>query len=167
MLTKKEEAQIWDTMMARRRHHGPDPDDHPSIRRRMELEYVSTLIIIKWVVTKLAPSGGHEIQSSGKWHRTKAVFSHPMTAAAIIIATMTIYLSSRTFEKPTARQEYMRLVGRALIDAKPEIQTRMGSKSITITISGELLDGPAATLELGHHLSETGYRQLVQDLKGR
>jgi hypothetical protein len=67
-LSNKEEVQIWETMMARRRRLGPDPEDYPSIRRRMEHEFVSILLIINWILKKLSDGseGTFKIASTGR-----------------------------------------------------------------------------------------------------
>lgn len=53
-LDKNEETKIWETMLDKRRRLGPDPDDHPSVRRRMEIEYESIRIIINSILAKLS-----------------------------------------------------------------------------------------------------------------
>lgn len=67
-LDKKEQDQIWASMMDRRRRLGPDPDDHPSIRRRMELEYQSICLIINWIIAKITthPDGNFQPVTPGR-----------------------------------------------------------------------------------------------------
>lgn len=166
-LSKNEKENIWKGMLAAARRIGPDPESHLSIHHRFERDYNLVTVIVDQLLRKLtvAPEGGYKIETQGWWGRLAATLRHPLTSAAIIIAAGVIYMDSRTFEKPSARQEYQRIVGQAILDAKPEVQTTMGAKEITVTISGKRLNGADATLHLEHKLSEVDFQRLRQNTK--
>lgn len=84
-LSKKDEAQIWETMMARRRRLGPDPEDYPSVHRRMELEFVNNCLIITWVLHKIAVDSNGTVHVAPSGRRQKAV-----ALVAVLILTMAI-----------------------------------------------------------------------------
>lgn len=98
-LSKKDEGQIWETMMARRRRLGPDPEDHPSIHRRMELEYVNICLIINWLLHKISikSDGTLAVAPSGWRHKAVAlvvVMILIMTTTSTILAALAYRESS-------------------------------------------------------------------------
>jgi hypothetical protein len=64
-LNKRDEEQIWNTMMEGRRRLGPDPEDHPSVYRRMQIEFTNICLLISWILAKLkVDQDGHpELQT--------------------------------------------------------------------------------------------------------
>lgn len=160
--------KLYDALASIRREEGVDPRKYPSVASDIRYDVQSTMFCAGVVAQETAELLRPAILTGhwpGRLRKTRAFFRHPLTAAAIIIATAVIYMDSRTFEKPSPRQEFLSVVGRAIVDGKPEILTVMGTKDITITISGNLLNGTAATLLLEHKLSEEDYQRLRQDLK--
>ena len=178
---QERETELWKHIQGCAQLNGPDLKDYPSEKLRLFQEFQSILLIEKILrlrlefqpqtqapareISKVVESG--EIKVLGTVQKIEKFLNHPLTSAATVIGAVGIFFAFFTFKKPTPREEYLRVVGQAVLDAKPEIKTTMGSKGITINISGTLLDGNDATLKLKHILSESEYRQLVQDLKGQ
>ena len=160
--------RLNDGLATIRREEGVDPRIYASVASDIRYDVQSTMycadIVAQQTADLLRPAilSGH---FPGRFPRTRALLRHPLTSAAIMITAGVIYMDSRTFEKPSVRQEYQRVVGQAILDAKPEILTSIGSKEITVTISGKRLNGADATLHLEHKLSEEDFQRLRQDLK--
>ena len=107
-LSKKDETQIWETMMARRRRLGPDPDDHPSIRRRMEHEFVAILLVIKWILAKLPirQDGTCQITSSSNRH----VAAYILLILLVTLGIATTILTWLTYQEAFLANNPMRII---------------------------------------------------------
>ena len=168
-ISRKSDIKILcDALSTIRREGGVDPKRYDCVASDIRYDAQHTMfcadITAQTTADLLRPAilFGH---SPGGWRRTKALLRHPLTAAAIIIIAGKIYLDSRTFEKTTAKRQFEAVIGRAILAQRPEIKTTMNAKDLSITISGNLLNGADATLTLKHELTEEVFLRLRQEYK--
>lgn len=62
--SKRDKEVLWETLLTRMRQQGLDPNDYPSVHRRIEFEYLNLCTIINWM-HKLLPQR-YESASSTK-----------------------------------------------------------------------------------------------------
>lgn len=141
-LDKKEETKIWDTMMERRRRFGPDPDDHPSIKRRMELEFVTIQIIINSILDKLSNTSPNTPSIAQSGWRNKAVILIVMISfmATLIMGTLTYREMSAMNSRVQDKMNKRYAIGTAILD-NPNISCVIEEKELIITFSGEAKGG--------------------------
>lgn len=145
-LSKKEEGHIWETMVERQRRVGPDPDDHPSVRRRMELQFVSILLIINLILNKLSvqTDGAIHIKSSGRRLHATAILLTILVALGIAttsLAWMT-YQDTQVLTRRTIMRSKAEYLGIALM-TNPKITLKLDGNDFVITSKrgvDELLD---------------------------
>lgn len=166
MLNKEEEAQIWETMMARRRRLGLDPDDYPSIRRRMEHDFVAILLTIKWILAKLPSrlSGTEEIKSTGRRH--VAAYLLLILLVTLGIATTTLawlayqetLLTNNRLHIRRSQAEYL---GMALMaDSKATI--RRDKSDFVIDYDRDLEESLTGSIRIPHKIPEKELKRLDQ-----
>lgn len=166
MLSKNEEAEIWEAMMARRRRLGLDPDDYPSIRRRMEHDYVAILLVIKWVLAKMPSrlNGTDQIKSSGRRH----VAAYLLLILLVTLGIATTTLAWKTYQETLLtnnrlhiRRSQAEYLGLALMNNSKVTLQRNGADFV-IDYERDLEESVTGSIRIPHKIPEKELKRLDQ-----
>ena len=155
-LDPKEKAWLWESLMWFGRQQGPSPDDHPSVRNRIEREYQSIVLIITVLSSKLSGTPGNYTLRFPSWrHKAASCLRHPLFAAGVILAAVIpTYLEiaearKLVFTKRTREEA----VGRAIL-TNPGIVTTFGDQQVSISVSeGLTTSGEPTSFKINHALT--------------
>lgn len=154
-LDKNEETKIWETMLDKRRRLGPDPDDHPSVRRRMEIEYESIRIIINSILAKLSTTKQNTCSPTsqpGWWNKSATLIIMILLMATLTMATLVYREMSALNSRATGIMNDWQTVGRTLL-SNPKITCEFVKDDMILTYwqPKDGIDVPV-TLKIPHEL---------------
>ncbi len=145
-LDKKEQDQIWASMMAHRRRLGQDPDDHLSIRRRMELEFVNILLIINTILNKLSvrADGTYQVATTGRRLNATHILLVLLIGIGITATTlvwMTYQETLFTNDRRKISRSRVEYLGRALL-TNPHINIKTEGSDFVIIPIDDIMSAP-------------------------
>lgn len=165
-LSKKDEEQIWETLMARNRRLGPDPDDHPSVRRRMELQFLSILLTINWILAKITtrPDGTIQVSSPGRRFNITTILLSLIVALGIATTTFSWLAYQQTLitndrkEIVRSQAEYL---GRALM-TNSKVKVERHGPNFVINYDWDLDESVTGTIRIPHKIPPEEIERLNQ-----
>lgn len=177
---QEREAELWQHIQGCAQLNGPDLKDYPSEKLRLFQEFQSILLIEKILrlrlefqpqtqapakkILKVVESG--EIEVLGTIQKIEKILNHPLTTTATVIGAVGIFFAFFLFEKPTAKEEFQRVVGQAILDSSPEYaQTTIDPKNVVIQISKRFIpseiDDAGLAIEFPHKLPPVEAQRLI------
>lgn len=160
-LNKKDKAALLQTLMDNARRQGLNPDDHPSVERRIEREWQNIIIQTELMMNNAL--GGSGVAKIGWRSKTLIAFVTATSLAGAVMATVSNRETAKLREEIWKSRGLNEYVGNAIL-TDPDVETTTTSEKLIMKFDTKYSeDGFPATIEIPHRIPPEAYERLKQE----